>query len=148
MKESKIIEGLNSLLKKNYDAERGYMNVAEKATSPTLIAFFKNKASNRNMYGHQIKDILREMEADIDKGTTIKGDIHNAWINFKTMLSFDEEKTILNEVERGEEACVKEYDEFLDNDELPFSIKRIISYQRHNIAGALNKVEKLEAQYP
>jgi len=147
MKENKIIEGLNDLLKKNYDAERGYMNAAEKATSPTLVSFFKNKASNRNTYGHQIKDILREMEGEIDKGTSIKGDIHNAWINFRVMISFDKEEVILDEVERGEEVCVKEYDDFLSNTELPHSIRRIISYQRNNIAGALDKVERLEDQY-
>lgn len=144
MNESKIINGLNDLLAKNYDSERGYETAAEKTNNQVLAAYFRGKASNRYTYGHQIKDIIREMGGDIDKGTSISGDLHNTWINVKAFFTGNSDESILDEVETGEEACVEEYDTFLQNPELPDSIRRIISYQRENIARALRKAERLE----
>jgi len=147
MKDQKIINGLNDLLKKNYDAEKGYNMVAEKTEDPVLAAFMRGKASNRYTYGHQIKDIIREMEGEIDKGTSTMGDLHRAWIDVKTALSSDKNESLLEEVERGEEQSLEEYNTFLSQDELPQSIRRIVTYQRNNIAHALGKVDEYEAKF-
>lgn len=144
MNESKIINGLNDLLAKNYDAEKGYLSAAEETKMPVHAALFRGKASQRYDYGHQIKDILREMEGDIDKGTSVMGDLHRAWFNFRHFLSFDKEESLLEEIERGEEASLEEYNEFLKNKELPHSIRRIITAQKNGIARSLNKMEELE----
>ena len=146
MNKENIISGLNDLLAKNYDAERGYNNAAQKTDNPILKSFYRSKASNRYSYGHQIKDILRGMGAEIDKGTSIAGDLHNAWINFRNIFSFNTEEAILDEVERGEEASLNEYDDFLENNEVSDQIRQVITYQRNNIARALNKVDMFEDQ--
>lgn len=146
MNREKIISGLNDLLAKNYDAERGYNNAAQKSDNPVLKSFYRSKASNRYSYGHQIKDILTYMDADIDKGTSFTGDLHNAWINFRNIFSINTEEAILDEVERGEEASLHEYDEFLKNRDLPERVRQVITYQRNNIARALNKVDMFEEQ--
>ena len=147
MNESKIIKGLNDLLAKNYDAEKGFKEAADKTNNAVLAALYRGKASQRYTNGHHIKDILREMEGDIDKGSSTLGDIHRAWINFKTFLSFDKEEAILEEIENGEEAALKEYNEFLENKELPQSIRRIITAQRNGIRKTLNKIDELEEAY-
>jgi len=144
MNESKIISGLNNLLAKNYDSERGYKTAAEKTNNQVLAAYFRGKASNRYTYGHQIKDILKEMGGDIDKGTSISGDLHNTWINVKAFFTGNSDESILDEVETGEEACVEEYNDFLSIPDLPDSIRRIVSYQKHNIVRAMRKAEQLE----
>lgn len=146
MNREKIISGLNDLLAKNYDAERGYNNAAQKSDNPVLKSFYRSKASNRYSYGHQIKDILTYMDAEIDKGTSLAGDLHNAWINFRNIFSINTEEAILDEVERGEEASLHEYDEFLKNRDLPERVRQVITYQRNNIARALNKVDMFEEQ--
>lgn len=146
MNKEKVISGLNDLLAKNYDAERGYNNAAQKSENPVLKSFYRSKASNRYSYGHQIKDILSSMNAEIDEGTSLKGDLHNAWINFRNIFSFDTEEAILDEVERGEEASLNEYDQFLKNNDLSVEVRQVITYQRNNIARALNKVDMLEDQ--
>lgn len=147
MNEQKIINGLNYLLAKNYDTEQGYKTAAEKTDNQILAAFYRGKASNRFGYGHQIKDILREMEADIEKGTTLEGKTRNAWVNFRTLFSYEKEEAILELIEDSEESCLEEYDEFLNETVLPDSIRNIMTSQRNNIARSLKRVDELEEKY-
>jgi len=144
MDNQKIIEGLNDLLTKNYDSERGYKNASSKTDNPALAAFFRSSASSRYSFGHQIKDHISSLGGKPDKGTSVAGDLHNAWINFKTALSFDKEESMLEAIETGEEACLKDYKEFLDMDGVPANIRNTIERQKNQISYALNKVDRLE----
>jgi uncharacterized protein (TIGR02284 family) len=147
MNNDKIIDGLNSLLAKNYDSERGYKNAASKTENPTLQAFYKNKASQRYTFGHQIKNHILELGGSPDKGTSILGDMHNAWIDFKTALSFDKEESMLEAIETGEEACCRDYEDFLEMDNIPSNIRNTISHQKMQVKNALRKVEVFEEQF-
>ena len=146
MENSKLVEGLNELLENNYDSERGYKNAADKSENPMLSAFYRNKASQRYSFGHQIKEHIKELGGTPDKGTSVAGDLHNAWINFRTVLSFDKEEAILDAIEDGEEACVEDYKEFLNMDNIPGSIRSTIGMQKMQVANALRRVEQFEDQ--
>lgn len=144
MENTKIIEGLNDLLSKNYDSERGYKNAATKTDNLGLAAFFRTNASNRYSFGHEIKSMIRGLGGEPDKGTSVAGDLHNTWINFKSALSFDKEEAILEAIESGEEACVNDYQEFLSMSGIPNDIRRTISRQKAQVTNALAKVEQYE----
>jgi len=147
MENTKVVEGLNDLLAKNYDSERGYKNAASETENATLSAFFKQKASQRYSFGHQIKKHIKELGGTPDKGTSVLGDMHNTWMNFKTALSFDKEDTLLDAIENGEEACVEDYNEFLRMTNVPTNVKSTIQQQAMQIRNALRKVEEFEDQF-
>lgn len=147
MNNEQLIGGLNDLLEKNYDSERGYMTAAEQSDNRTLSAFYKNKASQRYAFGHQIKRHIKELGAEPEKGTSVKGDLHNAWINFKSALSFDKEEAILDAIEDGEEACVKDYNQFLQMENVPSNIRSTIAQQRMQVSNALSRVEQFEDRF-
>ena len=146
MNNTKIVDGLNDLLAKNYDSERGYKNAATKSKNRALTSFYKSKASQRYAFGHQIKEHINQLGGAPEKGTSVAGDIHNAWINFSTALSFDKEDTILDAIEDGEEACISDYNKFLEMDEIPTNIRSTISLQKNQVRNALSKVESYEEQ--
>lgn len=141
---SEIVEGLNDLLEKNYDAEAGYKNALENTESPRLKAFFISKADQRYEFGHQIKAEIKKLGGTPDKGTSITGDLHRAWIDFKTALSFNDDESILEECERGEEACLEEYNEFLTENTLSADLRNVINKQRNGVAATLRSVDALE----
>jgi len=144
MNNEKIVNGLNVLLSKNYDSERGYETAAEQAKDPMLKAFFRQHSSKRYSFGHEIKELISECGGKPEKGTTALGDIHNAWLNFKTAFSFDKNEAVLEAVETGEEACLKDYNDFLHMDGVPPSVNRVITRQRDQVARTLQKVDALE----
>ena len=147
MDNKKIVEGLNDLLAKNYDSERGYKNAADKTENSILAAFYRSKASQRYTFGHQIKQHINELGGEPDKGTSVLGDMHNAWINFKTALSFDKEESILDAIEDGEEACIKDYSGFLKMENVPANVRSTIAQQKMQVSNALRKVEAFENQF-
>lgn len=147
MKNSKIINGLNDLLAKNYDAEKGFKKVADKTESAALATLFRTKASQRFDFGHDIKDMIKSLGGEIKKGTSTLGDMHRAWINFKTLFSINKEESILEEIENGEEAAIKEYKEFLENTDLPDLIRMKITSQKNAIERSLKRVAVLEEVY-
>jgi uncharacterized protein (TIGR02284 family) len=145
--QSELIEGLNGLLTKNYDAEAGYKEAAENTGSPILTNFFKEKAAQRYQFGHEIKLEIKSLGGKPDKGTSLIGDAHRTWINFKSALAFNTEEAILEECERGEKASVEEYDNFLTKHDMPASTRNIVLNQRNKINQSLRRVEVLENHY-
>ena len=141
---SEIIEGLNDLLTKNYDSEAGYKNALENTESLNLKAFFRTRADQRYEFGHEIKELIKSLGGTPQKGTSLAGDVHRVWIDFKTALSFEKEESILEECERGEEYCLEEYDEFLSEHTLPSDVRNVIVDQRNKVANSIKRVEELE----
>ncbi|MFB9057403.1 PA2169 family four-helix-bundle protein [Mariniflexile ostreae] len=144
-KENKeIVNILQELLQKNYDAEAGYKQVMTKAKSMGLKEWLQAKARQRSEFATQLDVMIREYNATPADEGTILGTMHRAWIDFKTTLSADTDKALLEECIRGEEASVTEYENQLENvaDYLP--IKELLFAQMTSVKTALNAVERLE----
>ncbi len=137
---------LNDLLEKNYDAEKGYKFAAENVKNPSLKSFFSERAKERNDFGHELKSEISTLGEKPDKGSSLKGDIHRTWMNLKTTFSSDKEEALLEEAVRGEKAAVEEYNEVLEDENLPPSTANLLMKQRNAITTALDKVKKLESE--
>lgn len=136
---------LNRLLGRNYDAEKGYQEVADKADDGQMTSFFKNNASERNRFGHEIKKMITEAGGKPDKGTTTEADVHRAWINVKETLSLNSDKAILEEAERGEEYAIDDYQEAIENENLTPEQKRKLSDHLKSIKGSKEQINKMKA---
>ena len=140
----KIAEKLNSLLEKNYDAEAGYKKAAEDVKNPTLKTYFQSRAQDRYNFGHEIKEEIRSYGKEPEKGTSLTGDLHRAWMDLKSAFSSDKEEAILEEAIRGEKAAVKDYNEIINDREVPPSTSNLLIKQRNSVEEALIKAEAFE----
>ena len=139
-----ITNRLNDILTRNYDAEAGYKQAAEKVENKNLKDFFTNRAKERYDFGHQLKAEIAAYGENADKGTSFKGDAHRAWMDIKTALSGNNEEAVLEEAIRGEKAAIEDYNEILTDPNLPPTIENILKVQRDNVKTALNEVKALE----
>ncbi len=135
---------LNELLEKNYDAEAGYKNAAEKVNDSTLKSYLLSRAKDRYDFGHELKAELKSFGQEPDKGTSLAGDAHRLWMDLKTALTSDKDEAVLEETIRGERAALEEYNEILEDSSLPSSTATLISTQRNSIKTALNEAKALE----
>ncbi len=140
----KMGEKLNELLEKNYDAEAGYKNAAEKVENSALKNYLLSRAQDRYDFGHELKAELKTFGQDPEKGTSLAGDAHRLWMDLKTALTSDKDEAVLEEAIRGERAALDEYDEILKEKSLPSSTKSIITAQRNSVKNALNEAKALE----
>lgn len=141
-----ISNKLNDLLEKNYDAEKGYKFASENVKNPSLKSFFSERAKERNNFGHELKSEISTLGEKPDKGSSLKGDIHRTWMNLKTTFSSDKEEALLEEAVRGEKAAVEEYNEVLEDENIPPSTANLLMKQRNAITAALDKVKRLESE--
>ena len=139
-----VSKKLNELLEKNYDAEKGYKLAAEKVKNSRLKSYFESRAKDRYDFGHELKSEIANFGGTPDKGTSVAGDIHRGWINLKTSLSGDKDEAVLEEAIRGEKASVEEYEEVLNESEIPASTANILMKQKNSITSALEEVKTME----
>lgn len=139
-----VSEKLNNLLTKNYDAEAGYKLAKDKVDSSRLQNFFDTQAQERYNFGHELKEEIRSFGEEVDKGTSIKGDVHRTWMNIKSTFTSDNEEAILEEAIRGEKTAVEEYNSIINETTLPPSTKNVLTKHRDNILNSLTRVTAME----
>jgi len=135
---------LNALIEKNYDAEAGYKLAQEEVENPALKKFFEKQQKSRYEFGHDLKAELKSFGQEPDKGTSVAGDLHRAWMNIKSTISSNSAESILEEAIRGEKTAVEEYNEIINETSLPPSTKAVLTKHRDNIQSALKDVSALE----
>ncbi|MDN3617876.1 PA2169 family four-helix-bundle protein [Polaribacter undariae] len=132
---------LNALLEKTYDAEKGFTKAAENVTETPLKNYFKRKSQERLTFGHELKQELAAYGQDINKGGSITGQAHRTWMDIKSAFATNNEGAMLEEAIRGEKASVEEYQNIINETDLPLSTKTILESQKHTIESGLAKIK-------
>lgn len=135
---------LNTLLERTYDAEKGFKKAAENVKDVNLKSYFERKAQERYDFGHQLKSEIKSFGQDTEKGGSVAGAAHRAWMDVKALFSSDDEESMLEESIRGEEKALSDYDDILNETSLPLSTKNILEEQRAQIAAGLSNIKQLE----
>lgn len=142
-----IAHELNELLQKNYDTERAYKSAADDIENVQLKALFEELAEQRYDFGHELKAEILDFDGSPDKGSSTKGDFARAWMDVKSALSDHKEETVLKEVEKGEEAALKEYNEVMIKGNFPPSTENLLIKQRNAIQMSLSKIKGLKKTF-
>ena len=142
----KIAGKLNRILEKNIDAEKGYRFSAENVEDPQLKAYFSERVEERYDFIHQLRTEIRNYGEAPKQESSIAGDAHRAWMNLKTTFSSNKAQTTLEEAVRGEKSAVEEYEEVLNDRDLPATTAGILRKQKNAIVAALNKANSLKIQ--
>lgn len=140
----KVGNKLNSLLEKTYDAEKGFKKAAEKVEESGLKNYFDRKSQERYQFGHELKTEIRSFGQEVDKGGSVAGAAHRAWMDVKALLSADTEESMLEEAIRGEKAALSEYEDVLGEVDLPLSTKNLLLRHRSTISSDLSTIKGLE----
>ena len=141
-----LVQILNELLEKNYDAEKGYKKAMEHTQNPDLKKFLKNQAVQRNHFATEIdKNIhmLNEHPKESSKGSTL-GSIHRIWIDVKSSWSKKNDEAMLEECLRGEKSSLKDYEEKLEKNILDPKVKGMLEEHRDKIKKTLKQIKILE----
>ena len=139
-----VAKKLNNLLEKNYDAEKGYQDAAERIENPTMKDFLQKQAQKRYDFGHEIKTEIQNYGEEPDKGGSAKGTVHRAWMDLKAAVASSSEEQVMEEVQRGEQSAINEYNEVISETSLPPSVQQILTKQRDQIVEAQQSAKNFE----
>lgn len=137
---------LNELLEKTYDAEKGFKQAAEKVDNKTIKQFFMDSAKNRYNFGQELKAEIMSFGQTPDKGGSTKGTLHRSWIDFKSLITSNNEEAMLEEVQRGEKEAIATYNDILHdkNFVLPPSTESLLMKHRNAIRETLETANLFE----
>lgn len=138
---------LNELLEKNYDSEKGFKKAAEDVKNKRLKEFFEVKAKQRYDFGHELKTEINNLGESPDKGTSMAGKAHHAWMDLKSAFSSDNEEAILEEAVRGEKVAVEDYNKIIGEDGFAPSTTNLLIKQRNAIERTFKEVKDLEEAF-
>jgi len=139
-----LVENLQALLEKSYDAEEGFKTAMIESEHAGLKEFLKTQAANRSAFQNELSDaILNLNETPKDSGS-VTGKIHRAWMDIKTSVSSDKEEAMLEECLRGDKASVSQYEDVLENNNLPLAIQTIVTRQLDHVQKVVSTVKTLE----
>lgn len=139
-----IVENLQDLLVKNYDASEMFAKAMEKSQSYNLKNYLKKQAAQRSHFATEITDELRQLNEEPKEKGSFSGGLHRTWIDLKTALSSNKDEAILEECIRGEKASVEEYEDKLEKFNFPPRISNVLHKQSQEIHKTLNQVRHLE----
>ncbi|MBF8779506.1 ferritin-like domain-containing protein [Pseudomonas fulva] len=104
-----VIDVLNNLIEYSKDGEKGFKEAADDVKNPELKAFCVQRASDCSSAVSELQAEVRRLGGDPETSTSITGDLHRGWVNLKSMLTGKDDKAVLEELERGEDAALKAY---------------------------------------
>lgn len=107
MSAKEFIKRLNVLLGKNYDTEKVFTSAANHVKNEGLKSFFEEKARQRYDFGDELKAEIKSFGESPEKGASVDGAAHRAWMNLKMAFSSDNEESVLEEIIRAEKAALK-----------------------------------------
>lgn len=137
-------EKLNLLLKRNYDAERGYKEAADEVSNTGLKNFFQVNYDERYRFGHDLKEMLKNENAKPDKGTTIEADAHRVFMKLKAMVVSSTPEAILEECKIGEAVAINDYETVINDSAIKVENRAILAVHLKSIRDSVSKIEELK----
>lgn len=140
----KLVDNLQELLEKNYDAQKGFTKAMEDAKNPRLKGFLQQQAAQKSRFTNELTHEIRNLNEEPKDSGSFSGDLHRTWIDIKSAVSGNEDEAVLEECIRGEKASWEEYENKLNKENFPPNISSVLQKQASEINATLSKVKTLE----
>lgn len=139
-----IVNGLQVLLQKNYDAEKGFKNSIAESKNEHLKEFLKRNAVKHARFATELDKEIRLLNAKPKEEGSTSGKLRRAWMDIKVAISANDDKIILEECIRGEKDSAKEYEEILEEMKSHPKIEEVLKKQLSDINTMIAEVKSME----
>ncbi len=140
-----LVNNLQGLLEKNYDAEKGFKNAVTNANDQNLKEFLKTQSARRNRFATELDNEIRSLNVEPKESGSTTGTLHRKWMDIKSSLSGNDDEAVLEECIRGEKASEEEYRETLNKNNFPPQIENVLNNHLNEIQTTLSQVKTLES---
>jgi uncharacterized protein (TIGR02284 family) len=128
--DKKIVSTLKELTQFVNDAQVTYEQAAKETHLPPLQRLYRLLLSQRAAFATELNEIIQNHHGEAETGTTSHGQLFRQWLAFKTDCQSGKETSLIDLNLYGEEWAQKAYQEALEKDDLPQSIRQILERQR------------------
>lgn len=141
-----VVDVLNDLLEASHDGAYGFRASAEHVDSAEVKAFLLRRATDCAAAATELGQMIRQYGGDPADGGTMAGAMHRGWVAVKTALSTMDDKAVLQECERGEDAAVASYRKALKKP-LPATVRDLVERQASGAQRNHDEVKALRDRF-
>jgi uncharacterized protein (TIGR02284 family) len=142
MDRNSVTETLNDLIENCKDGEYGFKTCAEHAKSGELKQFFARRAQECATAAQELQSLVARFGGVPDTGGSATGAVHRGWVAVRGTLALNDDKAMLNECERGEDAALGRYRAALEK-VLPPEVEEIVRRQYQGAKRNHDEVKRL-----
>jgi uncharacterized protein (TIGR02284 family) len=137
-------DALQTLLQKNYDAEKGFKKAITKTENDSLKEFLKRQAVKHNRFATELDREIRSLNEHPKEEGSFTGKLSRAWMDIKVAVSGNHDEAILEECVRGEKDSAKEYEEALEENNFAPHLEEVLKKQLSDIKTMIAEVKSME----
>ena len=115
---SSAISTLNTLIATTIDSINGYEDSAENIDNERFREIFRHRANERQQIVEQLRSEVRRLGGEPEDSGSFMGKTHQRFEDLKAAITGRDEKSIINEVERGEDYLKEKWQAALQSGDL------------------------------
>lgn len=109
---------LNGLIATTIDSAEGFARSAENAQAQRYRELFSGYAQERRQVVANLQNRVRALGGTPEDDGSVAGALHRRWEDLKRALSSNDDRAVIEEVERGEDHIKAKYESALSDDRL------------------------------
>ncbi len=126
MENKDQISTLNSLIETTVDSVTGYEDSAKNVDNERFREIFRSRADERQKVAEELRSEVRRLGGDPEDSGSFMGKAHQRFEDLKAAITGRDEKSIINEVERGEDYIKGKFEAALQSDDLGAESREVV----------------------
>jgi uncharacterized protein (TIGR02284 family) len=140
------IKVLNDLIMTTLDSADGYTEAAKEAKNPTFKNLFSQWADERRLVASELQQQVRSLGGKPEDDGSLLAAAHRAFLSVRDSMSKGD-KSVVEEVERGEDFIKNKFEEALDDDDLSETVRPLLGRAYDSVIEGHAQARDLKQRY-
>jgi len=141
---SEEISTLNTLIATTIDSVTGYENSAKDIDNQRFAEIFRERANERQQVVEQLRAEVRRLGGNPEDDGSFMGKTHQRFEDMKAAITGQDEKAIINEVERGEDYLKEKFETALNSDTLSGESRSVVERCYQSVRSGHDQMSQLK----
>ena len=141
---SEEISTLNTLIATTIDSITGYENSAKDIDSERFREMFRQRADERQRVVEELRSEVRRLGGNPEDDGSFMGKTHQRFEDLKSAVTGGDDKSIINEVERGEDYLKEKFETALNSDTLSGDSRSVVERCYQSVRQGHDQISQLK----
>ena len=138
------ISTLNTLIATTIDSVTGYENSAKDIDNQRFAQIFRERANERQQVVEELRSEVRRLGGNPEDDGSFLGKTHQRFEDLKAAVTGQDEKSIVNEVERGEDYLKEKFETALNSDTLSGESRSVVERCYQSVGSGHDQMSQLK----
>ncbi len=135
---------LNSLIETTIDSADGYEQAAKEARNPQYRRLFEERAFERRQVYNDLRQEVARLGGEAEAEGTLLASGHRAFLKLRDAISGDDDKQVVDEVERGEDVIKARYEKAMGDGELTSEAREAVTRAYSSVKAGHDQMSALK----